>query len=338
MSSLIVEVCRIEKVFDHPNADALELAHIKGWQCVIPKGKYRAGDLVTYIPIDSVLPLELSERLGITKYLSGGRVRCAKLRNEPSFGVAIDVADSTWTEGHDVMAYYGITKYDPPVTSTEPDTGPNHPLFFPYTDIENMRNFPALIREGEEVSVTEKIHGTNCRVAMLDGQLFVGSMDTPRLAPEVPAQGRYWYPTTLPGVRALLDEQARASRQVIIFGETYGNGIQKSHRYGTKGTFGFAVFDVLVDGRFLDLRPLHALCGRHGVPIVPELYRGPFSLETVRALSVGKTTVGGDTHVREGVVVRPTTERRDPNVGRVILKYVGDDFLFGKNISDSKDV
>ena len=30
MSSLIVEVCRIERVLPHPNADLLELAHIKG--------------------------------------------------------------------------------------------------------------------------------------------------------------------------------------------------------------------------------------------------------------------------------------------------------------------
>jgi hypothetical protein len=47
MSSLIVEVSRIERVLPHANADALELAHIKGWQCVVPKGRYAAGDLVT---------------------------------------------------------------------------------------------------------------------------------------------------------------------------------------------------------------------------------------------------------------------------------------------------
>jgi RNA ligase (TIGR02306 family) len=70
MSTLIVEVCRIEKILPHPNADALELAHIKGWQCVVPKGKYQAQDLVTYVPIDAVLPEALSDRLGVTKYLS----------------------------------------------------------------------------------------------------------------------------------------------------------------------------------------------------------------------------------------------------------------------------
>ena len=70
MAECIVEVCRIEKVFRHPNADALELAQIKGWQCVVPLDKYRADELVTYIPIDAMIPVEHSDRWGITKYLS----------------------------------------------------------------------------------------------------------------------------------------------------------------------------------------------------------------------------------------------------------------------------
>src|SRR5688500_18874964 len=91
MSTLIVEVSRIDLIQPHPNAAALELAQIKGWQCVVPKGRYKDGEHVVYIPIDSVLPIELSDRLGITKYLSKGRVRCARLRGEPSFGVVMDV-------------------------------------------------------------------------------------------------------------------------------------------------------------------------------------------------------------------------------------------------------
>ena len=42
-------------------------------------------------------------------------------------------------------------------------------------------------------------------------------------------------------------------------------------------------------------------------------------------------------HIREGVVVKPLVERNDPKLGRVILKYVGDTYLFGDNISDTQD-
>ena len=127
MSSLIVEVSKIQQILPHPNAEKLELAHVKGWQCVVPKAKYSAGDLIVYIPPDSVLPAELSDRLGITKYLSNGRVRCAKLRGEPSFGVVMDLEDASWTEGLDVRERLGITKFIPPIKTSVGDFAPPHP-------------------------------------------------------------------------------------------------------------------------------------------------------------------------------------------------------------------
>ena len=37
-----------------------------------------------------------------------------------------------------------------------------------------------------------------------------------------------------------------------------------------------------------------------------------------------------DAHIREGLVVRPLQERTDPKIGRVLLKYVSDSYLFGE--------
>ena len=341
MSSLIVEVCRIDKVLPHPNADLLELAHIKGWQCVVPKGKYASGTLVTYVPIDAVLPAELSERIGVTKYLSNGRVRCAKLRGEPSFGLVMDLEDPAWVEGADVREHYGITKYVPPLRPSAGDAEAAHPLFVSYTDVENLRNFPGVLAEGEDVVVTEKLHGTNCRVGVVEGELMAGSMEVRRKRPD---QGRetsstYWFPTTLPGVTALLGELAASNGcpHAILFGEVFGSKVQNLH-YGRKGELGFAAFDLMADGRYLDAPEFEALCERHGVPTVPVLYRGPYALDRVKQLSDGPTTVGGGGHIREGVVVRPTRERTDPKVGRVILKYIGDSYLFAKGITDTDDV
>src|SRR3954467_7004232 len=294
MSSLIVEVCRIEKVLPHPNADLLELAHIKGWQCVVPRGKYAAGSLVTYVPIDGVVPPELSERLGITKYLSNGRVRCAKLRGEPSFGVIMDVEDSSWAEGSDVRERYGITKYLPPLRPSAGDAAEAHPLFVSYTDVENLRNFPGVFAEGEDVVITEKLHGTNCRVALGEGEPMAGSMEVRRKRPAEGAEGSniYWFPTPLPGVNGLPGELAGSHAQVILFGEVFGSKVQNLH-YGGKGEFGFAAFDVLADGKYLDAPDFESACAAHGVPICPVVYRGPFSLDAVKAVSGGPTTFAG---------------------------------------------
>lgn len=336
MSTLIVEVCKIEKVLPHDNADALELAQIKGWQCVTPKGKYAPNDLVTYIPIDAVIPAEHSDRWGITKYLSNGRVRCARLRGEPSFGVIVDRDDNEWPEGRDVQDFYGITKYVPPVKMGAGDAAPPHPLFAEYTDVENLRNFPTVFTEGEEVSLSEKIHGTSCRLGLVEGEWMAGSMSVRRRRPEEMPGSIYWQPMALPGVQELLTHLGASHRQVILYGEVFGSKVQ-SLAYGQSGATGFRAFDLLADGKYLDAGDFSALCARFGVPAVPVLYRGPYDLGMVKALSEGATTLGAD-HIREGVVVRPALERTDPKVGRVCLKYIGDPYLFAKNVTDSHDV
>lgn len=353
MAECIVEVCRIDRMYAHPNADALELAHIKGWQCVVPIGRYTAGDLVTYIPIDSMIPLEHADRWGITRYLSvksasadmempvpAGRVRCARLRGEPSFGVIVDREDPAWVEGQDVKAHYGIFKYIPPVKPTAGDAEAGHPLFAEYTDIENLRNFPDVLEEGEEVVVTEKLHGTNCRVGLIEGELMAGSMSVRRKRPETPeamACSTYWFPMTLPAVRTMVEGLGAQHRQFILFGEVYGSKIQDLH-YGCKGHFGFRAFDILADGKYLDADAFLAACADYGVETVPLLYRGAYSLEKIRELSEGDTTLGSN-HIREGVVVKPAAERMHPKVGRVALKYIGDQYLFSKSADrDTNDV
>ena len=352
MAECIVEVCRIEKIFPHPNADALELVHIKGWQCVVLIGKYQAGDLVTYIPIDSMIPLVHADRWGITKYLSiksiandsdmpvpAGRVRCARLRSEPSFGVIIELEDPSWQEGEDVKSHYGIFKYIPPIKPTAGDAEADDPLFVKYTEIENLRNFPEVLEEGEQVVVTEKLHGTNCRIGLIEGEWMAGSMGLRRKRPadEAMASSTYWFPFALPAVKALVEAEGVQYRQFILFGEVYGSKIQDLH-YGCKGTLGFRAFDILADGKYMDTEDFIALCSQYGVETVPILYRGAFSLPQIRALSEGSTTLG-ESHIREGVVVKPLVERVDPKVGRVALKYIGDAYLFSKSADrDTHDV
>lgn len=332
MSSLIVPVAIIEKILPHQNADALELAHVLGWQLVVKKGEYQVGDKVVYIPPDAVLSLEWSEKFGVTKYLSKGRIKCAKLRGEPSFGLVVQPADENWEIGQNVADYYSVTRWEPPVRITAGDAEKDHPLFWSYTDIENMRNFPTILSEGEMVVLTEKIHGTQCRVSIIEGELMAGSKALRRKRPDNDTfqQSTYWFPFALDPVHQMLEELGRTHRQVILFGEVYGSKIQSFH-YGNKGTLGFRAFDILIDGRYLDWPEFGDLCQNYQIEIVPTVATIPFSLDEVKRYSEGKTLVINDqTHIREGVVAKPLHERNDPKLGRVILKYVSDTYLFGE--------
>jgi RNA ligase (TIGR02306 family) len=347
MSSVVVEVVEIEDIRPHANADRLFLAQIKGWQTVIRKlddgsPQFGKGERVVYIPPDSTLPRDLATRLGVLNYLSektnaaGDKelvVRRVRLRGEPSYGFVIRPDDVAWPVGTDVKEHYGIGKYMPPVKFDAGDSEQAHPLFERYTDIENLRNFPTVFSVGEEVVITEKIHGTNARIGVIEGVLLAGSHGLQRKRPEPDklATNLYWFPTTLPIVMGLLDSLKDNRRQVVLYGEVYGSRVQKLH-YGKKGGLGFAAFDLLLDGRYVDYDEFRGLCEQHGVETVPALGRGPYSLDLVRSLSRGRTTLQ-DTHIREGVVVKPVRERLDPAIGRVILKYLNDDYLLDEKLS-----
>lgn len=352
MSKLVVEVCAIDAVLPHGNADLLELCVVKGWQCVAKRGERHAGDKVVYVPLDTMMPLELSERLGITKYLSNGRVRCAKLRGEPSFGVIMDVADPSWEVGLDVAEFYGLTKYVPPVKITSGDAETPHPLLARYTEVENVRNFPDAFDAGETVVLTEKVHGTNCKLGLVEGEWMASSMGIRRRRPaddEAMAGSIYWFPYTVPGVRELVESYAAdaaaadadigGGRQVLLFGEVYGK--VQTLTYGRPGRLGFVAFDLLVDGRYLDYAEFAAACDRFGVPRAPELAVGPYSVEFVRQHAGGNTTFAGADHVREGVVVKPPVERTHPKLGRLAMKYISDAYLLKREdgrVSDAADV
>lgn len=364
MSTIKVEVTQINNVRPHTNADALELATVGGWQMCVKKGVYQDGDPVVYFEQGTTLPREVADRLAVTQYLKeradidGNRVLVihrVRLRGEPSFGLVVE-PEPGMEVGQDVAAFYGATKFEPPVRTVAGDSVANDPRFPAYTEIENMRSYPIIITEGEEVIVTEKLHGTNCRVGFVAKPLehetlpvysgipavddakeememvrMAGSRGLRRKEPEDAAAMRnntYWFPWTIEGVEALLKELfLQGHDQAILYGEIFGASIQ-SYNYSQPG-IAFRAFDLMIDGSFVNYDTFVAQCEAHGIEMVPLLYRGPFALATVKELSDGESLVGGK-HGREGVVVKPAQERTDAKIGRVILKYVGDTYLFGK--------
>ena len=332
MSTFKVKVYEIE-IQPHPNADVIELAVIGDFRSIVRKGQYKNGDLVAYIPEASLLPDGITEELGLTgKLSSGNKVKAIKLRGELSQGL-IYPARSHWKLDDDVKEELGITKYEPQV----PDTFRGHGLNIGQQntvryDIENFKFFAGLIKTGEEIIITEKLHGTNCQMILLPEPHYraEGIKDFFVASKGLGANGFVFDPTleinkpnaycrmalefsveekmkNSPMVKKFLTE----NKPVIIMGEVLGNGIQDL-AYGTNTTF--RIFDCFVgkrsSGRFLDYDDLKALCLELGLPQVPELYRGPFSKKVVYDHTDGKETLSGHSvHVREGVVIRPTKER-----------------------------
>ena len=123
------------------------------------------------------------------------------------------------------------------------------------------------------------------------------------------------------------------TNQVVIYGETFGQGIQDL-AYGQKG-IQFRGFDVFVGerdtGRWLNAAEKSAFFDALGVSMVPVLWQGAFGELPIEEVRDGKTVIeNGGNQIREGVVVTPVQERQDPQIGRVMLKMVSPDYLLRK--------
>ncbi len=350
MSTLRVTVEELT-VHEHPNADALELAQVGLYRAVIAKGAYQTGEFALYIPEQAVLPAALIEELGLTGRLSGSaadRVKAVRLRGELSQGLVcrpraladVDLAQAA-KEGTDFAELLGITKWAPPVPTTMDGDVEAAADLLPWVDVENLQRYPHIFEAGEPVVVTEKLHGTACLFTYVveEERILVSSkgFGSKGLALKEDERNVYWRAVRghgVPAVAAALAARLGATR-VGIFGEVYGAGVQDLS-YGTDVRTadtppGYAVFDVSaeIDGQ---VRWLDAAVEDGELPLVPRLYEGPYDLGTVLELASGRETVSGrEVHLREGVVIRSSTERYSPVVGgRAIAKAVSPAYLTRK--------
>lgn len=352
MATFDVKVRTLEAVEPHPNADRLELAVVGGYRAVVGKGLFQAGEAVAYLPEASVLPAELIAELGLTGKLSGpeaNRVHAVRLRGALSQGVVMK-ARPQWQVGQSVMDELGVSKYEPEIPAEllgkvyalEREEG----LTF---DLENIKMFPNVFQDGEEVVLTEKIHGVLLAVGAAPERL--ARLDAGHY------QGRAWVSSKgLLAQRLAFDHRSedapnvylRASHQldlpaiamgwaesfddiVFVLGEAFGQGIQDLGYGAVSASPSFRVFAVVVGNRFLDDAELEALLAASPLERAPVLYRGPYSLATVLAYTSGKESVSGEQrHLREGVVVTPVRERQDFEIGRAAVKSVSEEYLLRK--------
>jgi RNA ligase (TIGR02306 family) len=378
MSELIVQPIAIDTIKSHPNADRLEIAVVGGWEIITGKGNYSVGDIVVHVQPDNMVPRQWAETWGVDKYLSwkkgatSGRVRAARLRGIPSYGFLVP-NESNASIGTDLSEHYGITKYEPPPPPVGMSAGQmrsEHPLFYRYTDIQNLRNYKDKLDYCELLVVTEKIHGTNSRIGWIRkhicccGSELDGSHDHNTCGPPIPEYkfvagthrtqrdpencGVYSVPydqysdvlmKVFEWACDAIESENDTIESMIIYGEIYGVGIQDLH-YGAKEEKGYRVFDICINGRYLSWSILEFLQEEFGLPLVPVLDRGVFDFEQLLEIAQGQTTMA-DNHIREGIVIRPWhTERswgkgeKDPHPKRMIFKLISDAYLLRKGGSE----
>ena len=342
MATLEVLIYEV-KIEPHPNADRLEIATVEGYECITEKGLFKTGDLAAYIPEQSVVPADILEELGLTGRLAGSkknRVKAIRLRGVFSQGILYPVDGKKLNlgkpkVGDSVAGALGITKYEVPIPISMRGAVKRVDSLVKY-DIQNLKKYTKIFKEGEPVILTEKLHGTLCRITYRHGRVYVSSKGLGNRNLAFTEEGNNVYQR---GVRRYADTLKKVNERITtgwktadtleytIFAEVYGKGIQDLD-YGSE-SLDMRVFDINVNDVFLTEGQVAVLLENLDLKYVPVVYRGPFSQEKIEKHTVGKTLMDGD-HMREGVVIRPQEERRHKRFGRVILKSISADYLTRK--------
>jgi RNA ligase (TIGR02306 family) len=364
-------VGRIGEIRPIEGADNIELAIVNGWNAIVKKGQYKIDELVIVATTDAVIPLAISDEMGVTGYLrKGQRVRTVKLRGVYSECLIVTLDILAWSddleEGSDMMEILGITKYEPPVKMVEMSVGGRknkyhqNPNFHVYYKFPNLKNVPELFTEEDEVVITRKLHGTNARYGIVrkkkislwdrikkffgnkwvEFEYVYGSHNV-----EKGSDSQGFYSTDV--WRTIADEYKikerlwdyvktyftteRLNSGLIIYGEIYGHGIQKNYDYGLH-EIKFAGFDVEINNEYKEFNVEKGIFRTLDLPTVDVLYMGNWSKEEQDKHVFGNF-IEGTKVPHEGIVVKSITGERHK-----VAKVINPDYLiYGEknNVGDS---
>jgi RNA ligase (TIGR02306 family) len=363
MSDWKPEIVTIEKLEKHPNADALEVATVLGDYPVITKlGQYTVGEIVGYIPIDSVCPStedfyflcpksyekyeedgEIKQRQIGNKYTVGNVpekyriIKAKKIRNVYSQGMLIKAPEGLKV-GDSIVDVIGLEKWEEVEEDNIPNAkkarganqaSPPQGWSIPYYDIEGLRKYISCLNEDEEIVLSEKIHGSNASFCFDGEKLWVKSRNYYK---KMDSDDPWWDVA----IRYELEKKLSKYPMMVFFSELYGN--VKGFRYDCEIINGamnskirfFDIYDASKK-RYLDYDPFLEMIKDLGLDAVPELYRGKWmGKETMYPYANGMTTLGGK-HIREGFVLRTVKERYEPRLdSRLIIKMIGEEYNLQK--------
>jgi RNA ligase (TIGR02306 family) len=345
----------------HDNADALSVVQVFGYTCCVRTADWQGIPLAAYIPPDSSVDARRPEFAFLAadaKEDGSVRIKARKLRGVVSFGLLIPAPPGT-TVGEDVAARLGVTHYEPPIKGEggtnrqslymggEVATGPD--VFTVKYDVDAFRRYNYLFSLCETVIVTEKLDGASAKYVYKDGKMHCSSRTewkkeypsydhvtveslVAREVPEEKAREIVDRLLSKPKKRNMwweilsrtptLEKFCQDNPGVVVYGEVFGN----VGRIKYAGPDGFAAFDVMKDGRWVDGLVARDMLLKAEVPCVPLVGTIPYDFNKICELAEGQSLYDPKA-IREGIVVKPVIERRDRHVGRVQFKCVSAAYL-----------
>lgn len=363
MADFKCEVTQVLDVCEHTNSDNLELIKVFGYQVVATKNIYKKDDIVVFIPPQSILPVDIQEKLGVVGFLAGpnkDRLKSIKLRGEISEGILLKQKDVDFDLelGQDVKGELGIKKYIPEIPQTmKGQVKPVKAYKVTNFDFNSIKKDNDFFGNGEHVVITEKLHGTYTNIICLidfddqqgfikDGVFQIGvtskGMGAKGLCIDMNADqnsanlycdiARNIKPELIQLINFVVRDHKEKFSVIEIMGETYGK-VQKGFSYDGFGSNLFRAFDMKVhypDGKYkyINSENAFALFDMFGIQTVPVLYKGPYHKSVAMNHAHGNSELAD--HIKEGCVIRPKHERLSFDGRRVIAKLISNQYSLRK--------
>ena len=121
-------------------------------------------------------------------------------------------------------------------------------------------------------------------------------------------------------------EQMFGENDVILFGEGYGAKIQSGGDYTDGTSVDFILFDVMINGLYLERRNVEDIATTMGIDVVPIVLEGNILSAVDFVKTHPMSTLGNHKHEMEGVVGRPEVELKDRRGNCLIVKVKYRDF------------
>jgi RNA ligase (TIGR02306 family) len=323
----MASIRRIDGVKPIQDADAIECATVGGWQVVIKKGEFSAGDFAVYCEIDSWIPNELAPFLSKGQEpreyngVRGERLRTVKLRGQVSQGLLLpltvltDAPENTWgnpveyVEG-DVSEILNIQKWEAPIPAQlAGDVEGPFPSYIPKTDQERIQNLSEEFASWQESvdmpwEVSEKLDGSSMTVYFKDGKFGVCSRNWALKETE---GNSLWKQARHYNMESMLANEGNFAVQ----GELIGEGIQ-GNPYKIRGQ-DFYVYDIydINEQRYLSPEERRTFVERNGLKHVPVIAHnaklhdtlGIDTIEQILKFAEGKSVLNANAE-REGLVFK----------------------------------
>ena len=285
----LAEIQTIYEIKPIEGADKIELARVQGWNSVVKRDEYKAGDRIVFIPIDTVLqPADWNSFLQSKNDPTASiRVKTVKLRGVVSSGLIfpLSILPENCRDlevGTDVAEHLGVTKYVKPIPvqlqGYAKGDFPTH--IVSKTDEDNLLSNVEVLGELKECDLligTLKGDGTSGTfIKELDGTFRVCS----RNLELEDGENVYWR------MARKYDLQNLMSEGMVLVGEIVGNGIQGNPM--KLEDIELQIFNIkdLTDNSYLTYDDIRYTLEESNVPVVKEVCR--FSGEEIKDLSLDK--------------------------------------------------